>query len=144
MKLSKNFPLKELIYSDTATRLNIDNRPTTIDHRNLFFLCRFILQPIRDHFGRVDVTSGYRCPDLEKEISGKVYGQHIKGEAADFRAPKADMKEVFEWIKKNLTFGQVIFEAPPGKAPWIHVSLPRMGKENQQALTWDGKNYKPA
>jgi hypothetical protein len=144
MNLSKNFPYKELIHSNKAAELNIDNRPSTIEHKNLFFLCQFILQPIRDRFGRVDITSGYRCHELNVAVKSSPKSQHKKGEAADFRVPGANLLVVFGWCKSNLTFGQVIYEEPEGREPWIHISLPRMGKDNQHSLSWDGENYKPA
>lgn len=144
MNLSTNFPYKELVYSATANAKGIDNTPGTIEHKNLFFLCQFTLQKIRDKFGRVDITSGHRCLELNQAVGSKDTSDHIKGRAADFRAPGADLREVFEWCKENLVFGQVIYEAPSGKEPWIHISLPRMGKTNQQALSWDGQGYKKA
>jgi hypothetical protein len=144
MNLSTNFPYKEMIYSDTANAKGIDNTPGTIEHRNLFFLCQFTLQKIRDKFGRVDITSGYRCDELVIALKGVLTTQHKNGGAADFRVPGADLKIVFEWCKEHLTFGQVIYDAPPGRDPWIHISLPRMSKENQQALSWDGQSYKRA
>jgi hypothetical protein len=144
MQLSRNFPYKEMIYSATANAKGIDNTPGTIEHKNLFLLCQFSLQKIRDRYGRVDITSGYRCLELNREVRSKDTSEHVSGCAADFRVPGADLKEVFEWIKINLVFGQAIYEAPPGVEPWIHISLPRMGKKNQQPLSWDGANYKPA
>lgn len=141
MKLSKNFPLKELIASDTAKAKNIDNRPGSVETQKLLYLCQFILQPTRNQFGRVDITSGYRCPELNCAIGSSSTSQHPSGEAGDFRVSGVDLREVFEWIRENLIFGQIIYEAPDGKEPWIHISLPRPGKTNQQAFEWDGKNY---
>ena len=60
MNLSRNFTLLELIKSDTAIRRGIDNNPNADQIEKLKGLCENILQPVRDHFGRVKVTSGYR------------------------------------------------------------------------------------
>ena len=57
MKLSRNFTLQEMIKSDTAIRLDIDNNPNADQVEKLKSLCENILQPVRDHFGRVKVTS---------------------------------------------------------------------------------------
>ena len=64
MELSRNFTLSELIKSDTAIRKGINNNPNAEQIEKLKALCENILQPVRDHFGRVKVTSGFRSVDL--------------------------------------------------------------------------------
>ena len=64
MNLSRNFSLQELIKSDTAIRMDIDNNPNADQIEKLKALCENILQPVRDHFGRVKVTSGFRSEQL--------------------------------------------------------------------------------
>ena len=64
MNLSRNFSLQELIKSDTAIRKGIDNNPNADQIEKLKALCENILQPVRDHFGRVKVTSGFRSVEL--------------------------------------------------------------------------------
>ena len=64
MQLSRNFSLQELTKSDTAIRKGIDNEPNADQVDKLKALCENILQPVRDQFGRVKVTSGYRSPEL--------------------------------------------------------------------------------
>ena len=53
MQLSRNFSLQELTKSDTAIRKGIDNEPNADQVDKLKALCENILQPVRDHFGRV-------------------------------------------------------------------------------------------
>ena len=72
MQLSRNFSLQELIKSDTAIRKGIDNNPNADQIEKLKALCENILQPVRDHFGRVKVTSGYRSPELCSAIGSSV------------------------------------------------------------------------
>ena len=84
MNLSRNFSLQELIKSDTAIRMDIDNNPNADQIEKLKALCENILQPVRDHFGRVKVTSGYRSVALCQAIKSSVNSQHAKAEAADF------------------------------------------------------------
>ena len=64
MKLSSNFSLRELTKSQTAERKGIDNTPTEEHTENLKLLCENILQPTRDEWGVVSVSSGYRSPAL--------------------------------------------------------------------------------
>ena len=59
MRLSNNFSLAELTKSQTAERKGIDNTPSPTHQANLKSLCTCILQPVRDHFGKVvTVSSG--------------------------------------------------------------------------------------
>jgi zinc D-Ala-D-Ala carboxypeptidase len=71
MNLSRNFTLQELIKSDTAIRLNIDNNPNGDQIDKLKQLCENVLQPVRDQFGRVKVTSGFRSPELCRAIGSQ-------------------------------------------------------------------------
>ena len=72
MKLTRNFSLSELIKSDTAIRLGIDNNPNADQIEKLKLLCENILQPVRDHFGRVTVTSCFRSPELCVKIGSSL------------------------------------------------------------------------
>ena len=102
MKLSRNFSLSELIKSDTAIRLGIDNNPNADQIEKLKLLCENILQPVRDHFGRVTVTSCFRSPELCVKIGSSLNSQHTRAEAADFECLGTSNAEVFDWIKANL------------------------------------------
>ena len=84
MNLSRNFTLSELIKSDTAIRKGINNNPNAEQIEKLKALCENILQPVRDHFGRVKITSGFRSSELCLAIGSSVNSQHAKAEAADF------------------------------------------------------------
>ena len=125
MNLSRNFSLHELIKSDTAIRKGIDTNPTPDQIDKLKVLCEKILQPVRDHFGRVKVTSGFRSPELCQAIGSSVNSQHAKAEAADFECVGVDNAELFDWIKLNLEPDQLILEFyTPGEpnSGWIHCS----------------------
>ena len=125
MNLSRNFTLQELIKSDTAIRQGIDNNPNADQIEKLKFLCENILQPVRDHFGRVKVTSGYRSPDLCVAIGSSVNSQHAKAEAADFECIGVDNAELADWINQNLPYDQLILEYYKTGEPnsgWIHCS----------------------
>ena len=125
MSLSRNFTLSELIKSDTAIRKGINNNPNAEQIEKLKDLCENILQPVRDHFGRVKVTSGFRSPELCVAIGSSVNSQHAKAEAADFEVIGTDNAELADWIYKNLEPDQLILEFyTPGEpnSGWIHCS----------------------
>ena len=90
MNLTRNFTLQELIKSDTAIRLGIDNNPNSDQVEKLKQLCENVLQPVRDHFGRVKVTSGFRTIELCKAIGSSEKSQHAKAEAVDFECIGVD------------------------------------------------------
>ena len=125
MNLTRNFTLSELTKSDTAIRKGINNNPSPEQIEKLKLLCENILQPIRDHFGRVKITSGFRSPELCVAIGSSVNSQHAKAEAADFECVGVDNAELFDWIKNNLSPDQLILEFyNPGEpnSGWIHCS----------------------
>ena len=125
MNLTRNFSLLELTKSDTAIRRGIDNEPNADQIDKLKLLCENILQPVRDHFGRVKVTSGFRSVALCEAIGSSANSQHAKAEAADFECPGVDNAELADWIHKNLSYDQLILEFyTPGEpnSGWIHCS----------------------
>jgi hypothetical protein len=73
-------------------------------------LCENILQPVRDHFGRVKITSGFRSVELCEAIGSSARSQHARAEAADFECIGVDNAELFDWIKSNLSPDQLILE----------------------------------
>ena len=119
----KYFTLDELIHSDTADRLCIDNTPTGDVIDNLDRLVTNVLDNLRDGWGRpIIVTSGYRCTELNAAVGGAHNSQHLKGQAADIISD--DFEEfrrfVRRWCKDN-EFDQCIFEHGAGRE-WIHIS----------------------
>jgi len=137
MKLSNNFSLNELIRSQTAERKGIDNAPSAEHQENLKSLCTNVLQPIRDHFGKVvTVSSGYRSPELCVAIGRKTTSQHAKGEAADFEIFGVSNKELADWIHYNTQYDQLILEYWKESDPnsgWVHCSYSQ-GKNRRQYL----------
>lgn len=145
MRLTKNFVLKELINSQTAVRLGIDQTPSQQQVAYLTLLCAMVLQPVRDHFGKVlTISSGYRHPDLCTALGSKPTSEHacIDGAAADFELYGVDNLEVATFIRDNLDFSQLILEfySPPNGG-WIHCSYKPVGnkKDVRTAVKNDGK-----
>ena len=125
MNLTRNFTLLELTKSDTAIRKGIDNNPNADQVEKLKLLCENILQPVRDHFGRVKVTSGFRSVALCLAINSSANSQHARAEAADFECPGVDNVELFDWIKNILEPDPSTLEFyTPGEpnSGWIHCS----------------------
>ena len=149
MNLSRNFTLSELIKSDTAIRKGINNNPNAEQIEKLKALCENILQPVRDHFGRVKITSGFRSVELCMAIGSSANSQHAKAEAADFECVGVDNAELADCIKDNLPYDQLIVEYyTPGEpnSGWIHCSY--IPDQPRASYLWayksEGKTkYKP-
>ena len=147
MQLSKNLALSEVTRSETAKRKGISNMPTPEHIENFKKLAENVFQPIRDHFGvPIRISSGYRSEALNKAIGGAgkmVNGkyvpssQHCTGEAIDIDMDGTSItnKQVFDYIKANLEFDQLIWEFGTDANPdWVHVSYESTGKQRKQIL----------
>jgi hypothetical protein len=138
MQLSKNLTLAEVIRSETAKRRGINNMPTPQHIDNFKKLAENVFQPIRDHFGvPIHISSGYRSAALNKAVKGSASSQHCKGEAIDIDMDQTSItnKQVFDFIKENLIFDQLIWEfGTDANADWIHVSYSSNGKQRKQIL----------
>jgi hypothetical protein len=138
MKLSEHFQLSEFVKSHTAIRLHIDNSPTETAIKNLANICEKILEPLRAHYGQpIHINSGYRCYSLNKAVGGSATSQHTKGEAVDLEIPGVSNQELYDYLKDNYVFDQLILEFHKPEVPnsgWIHVSLRADGNNRQQSL----------
>lgn len=137
MRLSKNLTLQEAVKSNTATRLGIPNTPEQWEINNLRAVAENVFQPVRDHFGvPIGVSSGYRSKALNKAIGGSKYSQHMIGEALDLDADiygKVTNAEIFNYIKNNLEWDQMIWEFGDDEEPnWVHVSYKEAGRNRKQ------------
>lgn len=134
MKKIKYFKLSEFINSATANRLGIDNIPSFEVVDNLNRLADY-LDVIRAKLGKpISISSGYRCPRLNKAVGGVVNSQHLKGLAADLVC--SDMEKLLHIIRETKGFDQLITEHNKGsKSYWIHVSVaPVSGKPRNQVI----------
>ena len=147
VQLTKNFNLREFEKSAVADSLGIDNSAPESARVALLDLCTNILQPVRDWCGcPVHISSGYRCPRLNRSIAGtSKTSQHMKGQAADFYVnPKTcpyTLLDVFRYIKQNLVFDQLILEVRAGRSSWIHVSYVSSRTNRRQSMMYDGYRY---
>lgn len=131
MQLTQHFTLEELTRSTIAKQRGIDNTPAPDIVENLQALCRNVLEPARLRFGApIYITSGYRCPQLNKTVGGKPTSQHQYGEAADLQVKGvANLRRLYN-ILDNISHDQLLYESN-GKTQWIHVSFRHVGNRNQ-------------
>jgi hypothetical protein len=138
MQLSKNLSLAEVMRSETAKRKGVSNMPTEAHIANFKLLAEKVFQPIREHFGvPIHISSGYRSKELNTAIGGSLSSQHCQGEAIDIDMDGTTItnKQIFDFIKNNLNFDQLIWEFGTDKNPdWVHVSYESTGKQRKQIL----------
>lgn len=137
--LSPHFKLSELVRSEKAIELQIDNMPRDESIiNNLRIVCCRILEPVRDHFGKpITPTSGYRSPQLNFNVRGSATSQHTFGQAVDFEVPGVSNYDLAKWIAINLTYDQLILEHYTRGVPnsgWVHCSI-KSGQNRMQILT---------
>ena len=113
----KHFTLSEFFRSSTAAKNGIKNEPSIDERativRNINLLVDNVLDPVRDKFGiPVIITSGYRCPQVNRLVGGVDNSQHMSGCAADFHVQgftTSIMYQLFLCIFNTLEFDQLIY-----------------------------------
>ena len=103
---------------------------------NFKLLAEKVFEPVRVHFGvPIHISSGYRSIELNKCIGGSLTSQHCTGEAIDIDMDGSPSgvtnKMVFDYIKDNLVYDQIINEFDYS---WVHVSYAANGKNRKQVL----------
>ena len=136
--LSYYFSKREMIKSQTAKRHGFNNQPNKQQLNNLKELCLNVLDKVREEFGAFTVSSGFRSKPLNTFIGGSRNSQHMEGKSADFEIFGVDNLKVYNWIKDNLIYDQLILEYHEEGIPnsgWIHVSYST--KHNRkEAFKW--------
>ena len=131
--LAEHFSLSEMLRSYTADLLGINNVPTAEQVDNLRALCQHVLEPLRQRFGVILISSGFRNVRLNRAVGGSPQSQHMRGEAADiFVASPEQGDQMFAFIRDNLQFDQLLYEHKVRNGlRWIHVSYVRRRRPNR-------------
>ncbi|MCQ2246424.1 MAG: D-Ala-D-Ala carboxypeptidase family metallohydrolase [Bacteroidaceae bacterium] len=144
MQITEHFKLSEFERSETAKRLGIDNSVPKELLPNIKALCEKVLEPLRAEINKspfkgdrgglpVIISSGYRCPALNRAVGGADKSQHMKGEAVDIHLPSIETgRKWLTFILENLRFDQLIWEHDTHGTYWIHVSLCINDADNRQ------------
>ena len=138
MKISRHISYKEGVYSRTATRLNIDNKPNDDQMHNMCLVAEEVFEPLRVWVGGpIKINSFFRSPELNKAIGGSTKSQHCHGQAIDLDDTfgRATNAEMYEFIRKYLDFDQMIWEFGDDDNPsWVHVSYVSEDKNRNRCL----------
>lgn len=136
MNISEHITLGEATMSPTAKAKGIDNTPTPDIIENMKYVAVNVFEKVRAHFNKpIKVSSFYRSPKLNQVIGGSATSQHSLGLAMDMDGDvygSPSNKEIFEYIKNNLNFDQLIVEGiTNGQIAWIHCSLKKNGNRKE-------------
>jgi len=136
--ISEHISYKEGVYSRTATRLNIDNKPKDDQMQNMCLIAEEVFEPLRVWVGGpIKINSFFRSPELNKAIGGSTKSQHCHGQAIDLDDTfgRATNAEMYEFIRKYLDFDQMIWEFGNEDNPdWVHVSYVSEDKNRNRCL----------
>lgn len=141
LKLSDNFMLSEFIRSKMALERGLMNYPEPEDIHRLIDLCENVLEKIRKFYGKpLEITSGYRCKELNKAVKGAKDSQHMKGEACDFIIRGLSNYVVCKAIVALRDQGKIEFDQIILESSWIHISY-RAGFNRNEVLTRTKSGY---
>ena len=136
--ISKHISYKEGVYSRTATRLSINNKPNDEQMQNMCLIAEEVFEPLRSWVGGpIKINSFFRSPELNKAIGGSTKSQHCHGQAIDLDDTfgRATNAEMYEFIRKYLDFDQMIWEFGDDDNPsWVHVSYVSEDKNRNRCL----------
>ena len=129
MKNGQYITVNEMLHSQTAEKLNIKNVPNDpIVMENLEYTIEQLDELRRLYEHPIIITSGYRCPALNKAVGGKPNSQHVKGQAADLKWDE----NLLQFIIENFHYDQLIEETSK-RTKWIHISFNKE-KERMQYI----------
>ena len=138
MRISDHISYKEAIRSNTALRLDIDNTPGGYELTNMAGVAINVFEPLRKWVGGpIKINSFFRSKDLNTAIGGSVNSQHCEGRAIDLDDTFGHKTnaEMFHYIKKNISFDQLIWEFGDDENPnWIHVSYVSEDQNRKRCL----------
>jgi len=145
-KISKHISYKEGTRSITALRKGINNIPNDYELANMETVAANIFEPLREWVGGpIKINSFFRCDELNTAIGGSSNSQHCQGRAIDIDDTYGHKTnaEMFEYIKENLNFDQIIWEFGTDTNPdWVHVSYVSEEQNRNRCLKASRENGK--
>lgn len=137
-QLSKHFKLKEFTLSGTAIRRGWKNEPDDLHIYCMRQLCEHVLEPLRERFGVIRITSGFRTKQLNDAVGGADLSQHMQGQAADLFIPNKEIgKKMYLFAIQHIDFDQLILEVDNRRhRMWLHVSYNHEGNRHQYFMNY--------
>ena len=137
-RISKHITHKEAVRSNTALRLNLKNIPDDYQVSNMVGIATHVFEPLREYVGGpIKINSMFRSEELNTAIGGSKSSQHCQGRAIDLDDTFGHKTnaEMFNYIKENLSFDQMIWEFGDSTNPdWVHVSYVSQEENRKKIL----------
>lgn len=145
--ISTHISYDEATRSATALKHGYDNTPSPEHLSNMKRIAENVFEPLRKHFNvPIKIESFYRSQKVNEKTPGaSANSQHMKGQAMDIDSDYGGLTnaEMFNWIKNNLSYDQLIWEFGTDKEPgWVHVSYvspSQNRKKTTKSVIVDGK-----
>lgn len=136
-----NFKYKEFVKSTTALRKGIKNEPNEEQWECIELLAKEVLQPVREKFGRLRITSGFRSVELCEAVGSNKYSNHARGQAVDIEPLSDDFTlfDIIEFIHDNLEYRALIAEYFPDG--WVHIAYRKNANVKRLKLKDENHNY---
>jgi zinc D-Ala-D-Ala carboxypeptidase len=145
-KISAHISLREAIESYTAKRKGIENIPSEYKLTNMVGVAENVFEPLREWAGGpIKINSFFRSVELNRAIGGSSKSQHCQGRAIDIDDVYGykTNAEMFNYIKNNLDFDQLIWEFGTDDNPdWVHVSYVSADENRRRCLKAEKINGK--
>ena len=142
--ISKHISLREGVFSQTATRRDLDNTPNEEQLENMKLIGEKVFEPLREWVGGpIKINSFFRGLPLNTAIGGAKSSQHMKGQAIDIDDTfgHATNAQMYNFIKENLNFDQMIWEFGDDENPnWVHISYVSPEENRNRCLLAYKKN----
>ena len=128
--ISEHISYAESIHSDKAVKLGLDNTPNNEQLINMKEVALMCFEPVRVWYNKpIKINSFFRSPEVNKAVNGAKTSDHMKGCSIDLTGGnKTENKKLFDWMKANLIFDQLIWE---NDGAWIHVSFRKGNNRNE-------------
>jgi Peptidase M15. len=122
--------------SGVALEHDIPNKPNPRQVSAMRELAQHVLEPLRQRFGPIVISSGFRSQQVNLLVGGAIGSQHLRGEAADIVVNDvARGLQLFRFIRDHLDFDQLIWEPVGAATPrWLHVSYTTRRKNRRQVI----------
>ena len=120
-RLTADFHLSEFLHSEKAVRLGLDNTPDALAMASIRNFLAPGMQQVRELIGApINISSGYRAPQVNAAVGGSRSSQHMQGLAADFAAPffGTPIQIARAIVASHIKFDQLIQEGS-----WVHISF---------------------
>lgn len=152
--ITSNFTWGEMIasrkletYNKNHPDIPIDNTPDATQMASLRYLCEQFLQPLRDQFGPVYISSGFRSPKLNSLVGGAVDSWHIYGSAADIRLSSVlrGVQMISFIHKRFIDYGigyDELILSKRNKSYWLHIAFNAMATPGKSISCYNGNRLR--